>query len=129
MKKPVSLDEPWKEAYKRQMDMYVWILGKKGFDVSNTGYFVYVDGQHKDIGGMLIDQSEPSKAWMLFDASIIPYEADPSWVGPTLIEIRDFLETKEECPEHTPKGENYSGCDVGRYLNAAMEALQPFEGC
>jgi hypothetical protein len=46
-----------------------------------------------------------------------------------LIEIRDFLETKEDCPEHTPKGENYSGCDVGRYLNAAIEALKPLKGC
>ncbi|MDG1988105.1 MAG: PD-(D/E)XK nuclease family protein [Halieaceae bacterium] len=76
-KKPVSLDDPWKVAYKRQMDMYVWVARNKGFDVSNTGYFVYVDAQHKDINGMLID-NDPATAWMKFDTSIIRYEADPS---------------------------------------------------
>ena len=120
-KKPVSLNDSWKDAYKRQMDMYVWIMGKKGFDVSNTGYFVYVDGQHKDIEGMLIDESDASKAWMLFDASIIPYEADTTWVEPTLCEIKDFLVSQKSCPAHTPKGNNYSGCDLGRYLSAVTE--------
>ena len=122
-KKPVSLDDPWKAAYKRQLDMYVWIMRTKGFDVSDTGYFVYVDGQHKDIAGMLTDDSDPLKAQMSFDASIIPYVADTSWVEPTLIEIRDFLDSQCGCPEHTPKGENFSGCDVGRYLNEANVAM------
>ena len=120
-RKPVSLDDPWKVGYKRQMDMYVWIMRQKGFDVSNTGYFVYVDAQHKDIEGMLIDESDASKAWMLFDVSIIPYEADTTWVEPTLCEIKDFLLSQKNCPAHTPKGDNYSGCDVGRYLLAAIE--------
>jgi len=119
--KPSSLDDPWKIGYKRQMDMYVWIAREKGFDVSSTGYFVYVDAQHKDIDGMLIDP-DPNKAWLQFNASIIPYEADPTWVEPTLIEIKEFLLAKPSCPEHTPKGENFSGCDVGRYLNEAIDA-------
>ncbi len=115
-KKPVSLDDPWKMAYKRQMDMYVWVARNKGFDVSNTGYFVYVDAQHKDIDGMLTDRKKPSTAWMEFDTSIIAYEADPSWIEPTLLEIKDFLLYQYACPEHTPLGDNYSGCDLGRYL-------------
>ena len=120
--KPSSLDDPWKIGYKRQMDMYVWVARQKGFDVSNTGYFVYVDAQHKGIEGMLIDE-DPLKAWMLFTASIIPYEADPSLVEPTLIEIKDFLLSQTTCPDHTPKGDNFTGCDVGRYAKQMMEAL------
>ena len=120
--KPSSLNDPWKIGYKRQMDMYVWVARRKGFDVSDTGYFVYVDAQHKDIDGMLTDD-DPSIAWMKFNASILPYEADTSWVEPTLIEIKDFLLNQSSCPEHTPKGENYTGCDTGRYLNQALEAL------
>ena len=108
----MSLDDPWKVSYKRQMDMYVWILSKKGFDVSTTSYFVYVDAQHKNVGGMLTDRADPSKAWMPFDASIISYEADVSWVEPTLIEIKDFLLHQKECPAHTPIGDGYSGCDM-----------------
>ena len=122
IKKPVSLDDPWKISYKRQMDMYVWVARQKGFDVSDTGYFVYVDAQHKDIKGMLIDE-DPAKAWMVFDTSIIPYDADTSWVEPTLLEIKQFLMNQETCPQHTPKGESYTGCDLGRYANQMMNAL------
>ena len=68
--KPSSIDDPWKIGYKRQMDMYVWIARQKGFNVSNTGYFVYVDAQHKDIEGML-DEKNPSIAWLKFNAVIL----------------------------------------------------------
>lgn len=121
-KKPVSLEDPWKVSYKRQMDMYVCILRNKGFQVSNTAYFLYVDAQHKNINGMLSDAADPFKAWMMFDVSIIPYEANPSWVEPTLFEIREFLESVPECPVHTPKGEDYSGCDLGRFVSEASRA-------
>jgi|TARA_B110000438_G_C15797944_1_gene643710 hypothetical protein len=122
VKKPVSLDDPWKGSYKRQMDMYVWVARNKGFDVSNIGYFVYVDAQHKDISGMLTDD-DPAAAWMKFDASIIPYESDTSWIERTLLEIKDFLINRQTCPEHTPLGDNYSGCDRGRYLAAVKTAM------
>ena len=121
VKKPVSIDDPWKISYKRQMDMYVWVMRNKGYDVSDTGYFVYVDAQHKDIMGMLTD-SDPAKAWMLFSASIISYKADTTWVEPTLLDIKRFLLEQETCPEHTPIGDNYSGCDLGRYIGAVNAA-------
>ena len=121
--KPSSIDDPWKIGYKRQMDMYVWIARQKGFNVSNTGYFVYVDAQHKDIEGML-DEKNPSIAWLKFNAVIIPYEADPSWVEPTLFEIKDFLMNQSSIPNHTPKGDDFSGCDLGRYINETIEALK-----
>ena len=115
VKKPVSLDDPWKVGYKRQMDMYIWVMRNKGYDVSNTGYFVYVDAQHKDREGMLTD-SNPDNAWMLFSTSIIAYEADTTWIEPTLLMIKDFLLNQKECPEHAPD------CDLGRYLHAVQAA-------
>jgi len=121
--KPSSLKDPWKIGYKRQMDMYVWVARQKGFNVSNTGYFVYVDAQHKNINGMLVDE-DPSIAWMKFNASIIPYEANPSWVEPMLIKIKNFLMTQSSIPEHTPKGDNFTGCDTGRYANDMIAALK-----
>ena len=121
--KPSSLNDPWKIGYKRQMDMYVWVARQKGLNVSNTGYFVYVDAQHKHIEGMLIDR-DPSIAWMKFNASIIPYEADTSWVEPTLVEIRNFLMNQSTIPDHTPKGDNFMGCDVGRYANDMMDVIK-----
>jgi hypothetical protein len=121
--KPSSINDPWKIGYKRQMDMYVWVARQKGFNVSNIAYFVYVDAQHKDIEGML-DDKNPFVAWMKFNASIIPYEADSSWVEPTLIEIKDFLMNQSSIPNHTPKGDDFSGCDLGRYTNEMIEALK-----
>ena len=121
--KPSSLNDPWKIGYKRQMDMYVWVARQKGLNVSNTGYFVYVDAQHKHIEGMLIDR-DPSIGWMKFNASIIPYEADTSWVEPTLVEIKNFLMNQSTIPDHTPKGDNFMGCDVGRYANDMMDVIK-----
>jgi len=122
---PSSIEKPWKKGYKRQMDMYIWIARAKGFDVSSTGYFLYVNGQHKGKDGML-SKEDPTKAMMEFDAIIISYEADTSWIEPTLIEIKDFLLNQKDCPEHSIpiKGEDYSGCETGRYLNQALEALE-----
>ena len=121
--KPSSIDDPWKIGYKRQMDMYIWIARQKGLNVSNTGYFVYVDAQHKHIEGML-DEKNPSIAWLKFNALIIPYEADPTWIEPTLFEIKDFLMNQSSMPNHTPKGEDFSGCDLGRYANEMIEAIR-----
>ena len=42
-----------KPARRRQMEMYQWILRRKGFSVSDTGYFLYVDGQHVNESGMI----------------------------------------------------------------------------
>ena len=75
---PVSLDGPWKGVYKRQMDMYQWILRAKGYQVSDIGYFVYVDGQHKDIEGMI--NEDTAKATMIFNTSLLEYTGDDSWV-------------------------------------------------
>ena len=81
----------YKASYRRQMDMYQWIMRRKGFEVSNTGYFLYVDGLHNGIDGM-IDQKNPATAWMKFNTAIIPYEGDDSWIEKALREIRVGLE-------------------------------------
>jgi hypothetical protein len=35
--KEISLDDRWKQAYKRQMEIYQWLFRQNGFTVSNTG--------------------------------------------------------------------------------------------
>jgi ATP-dependent exoDNAse (exonuclease V) beta subunit len=35
----VSLDAEWQNMYKRQMEIYQWLLRQNGFKVQNTGYF------------------------------------------------------------------------------------------
>ena len=113
--KPVSLEGQWKEGYKRQMDMYQWIMRRKGFTVSDIGYFVYVDGQHVGYNRMIDDDTE--MATMKFKTSLLTYEGNDSWIEPSLFKIKDLLESKE-CPEHVEK------CEHERFLSEANEALR-----
>ncbi len=119
-KEPKPLDRaflngPWKGSYKRQMDMYQWIMRRKGFDVSNLGFFVYVDGQHIGQSGM-IDPDDTSKANMLFNTSIIEYSGDDSWVEPALYDIKELLHNPKS-PPHT------EGCENERFLTEAANAI------
>lgn len=104
--KPVSLTGKWKAAYKRQADMYVWVLRRKGYQVSDTAFFVYVDGQHKDIDGML-DQNDMSVAWMKFNTSVLPYNVNTDWIEPKLTYAKQLLIT-ETSPDHDEECEHWA---------------------
>ena len=98
---PITLNGVYKESYKRQMDMYQWILRQNGFNVSKTGYFVYVNGDQHFEDGMLEESS--NKANMKFDVQLISYEADDSWVEQIILDLKDCLE-QDNCPEHAATG-------------------------
>jgi len=83
----VSLDGEYKEGYKRQIAVYQWIFRQMGFKVSETGYFVYANGI-KDYGKTFNDKLE-------FKTTILPYKADDSWVEPTIIKIKECLDSDE----------------------------------
>ncbi|MBI5420742.1 MAG: PD-(D/E)XK nuclease family protein [Parcubacteria group bacterium] len=40
-----ELDKEWQNSYKRQMEVYQWLLRRNGLQVSDTGYFVYCTGR------------------------------------------------------------------------------------
>ncbi len=83
----VSLDGEYKEGYKRQMAIYQWIFRKLGFKVSNVGYFVYANGI-KHQGKIFNDRLE-------FKTTILPYQADDSWVEPAILEIKKCLDSNK----------------------------------
>jgi CRISPR/Cas system-associated exonuclease Cas4 (RecB family) len=85
----VNLDADWQKSYKRQMEVYQWLLRKNGFDVSDLGYFVYVNGK-TDV--------KTFDAKLEFDVDILNYEGDASWIEDTLFMIKDTLE-KNQIPE------------------------------
>lgn len=85
----IDMDDKWKEGYKRQMAIYQWLLRKNGFSVSDRGYFVYANGQ-KD--------REAFDSKLEFNVTIIPHEADSSWVEDTIFQIKEILD-KDELPE------------------------------
>ena len=73
----------WQISYKRQLEIYQWLLRQVGLKVSDTGYFVYANGR-LDLDGFF-DRIE-------FRTKIIPYHGDDSWIEPTLLRIKDCLE-------------------------------------
>ena len=79
----VTLDAPWQIGYKRQMEVYQWLLRQNGFEVSDTGYFVYANGNA---------DAEAFDAKLEFDVKILPYTGDDSWVSGTLKEIKACLD-------------------------------------
>jgi hypothetical protein len=98
----VNLDAEWQIGYKRQMETYQWLFRQNGFYVSPIGYFVYCNG----------DASKDAfNAKLEFKIKLIPYHGDPSWIEPTLFEIRRCLEN-EQYPD--------SGldCDFCKYREA-----------
>jgi len=81
-----ELDKEWQDGYKRQMEVYQWLLRQNGLPVSNTGYFVYCTGK--------MDREAFDKR-IEFDVNLIEYKGDDSWVEKTLVKIKACLESDE----------------------------------
>jgi CRISPR/Cas system-associated exonuclease Cas4 (RecB family) len=101
----VNLDAEWQMGYKRQMEVYQWLLRKNGFEVSDKGYFVYVNGRTdlKAFDGKLE-----------FDIDILDYTGDDRWVEDTIFLIKETLD-KDEIPT---SGEE---CDFCPYFYTRKE--------
>lgn len=102
-----ELNEDWHISYKRQVEVYQWLLRKNGFKVSDTAYFVYANAsqEEKAFDGKLI-----------FDVTLIPYKGDDSWVETTLRQIKQVLEDKRVPLPN-------SSCDYCKYREAAGKKL------
>jgi hypothetical protein len=74
----------WHDQYRRQMEVYQWLLRGEGHKVSNTGYFVYANGMAKKDG--FFNKVE-------FRTNIFPYTGSDKWVEPTLVKIKESLES------------------------------------
>lgn len=97
-----ALDKEWQDGYKRQMEVYQWLVRANGLTVSDTGYFVYCTGK--------MDRKAFDKR-IDFDVNLIPYEGDDGWVENTLYKIKDCLQS-ETIPQAL------AGCDHCAYWNA-----------
>jgi len=100
----VTLDAEWQGGYKRQMEIYQWLLRKNGLKVSDTGYFVYCNGKtdRKAFDGKLE-----------FDIDLLPYTGDDSWIEGMLVKIKKCLDGK--IPKPSPE------CDYCNYRKAVRE--------
>jgi hypothetical protein len=98
---PISLNGEYKAGYKRQMEIYQWIFKKLGFDVSDTGYFLFANAT----------RNRPGFAGKLeFDMSIIPYQGNINWIDRAIYDIKQCLDS-DQVPDSNPD------CQHCRYRN------------
>ena len=107
---PVTIDAEWQMSYKRQLEVYQWLLRQNNFPVSNVGYFVYTNAKI-DLDGFN-DRLE-------FDTKVLPYAGDDSWVEPTLLQMKQCMDS-DSMP---PVGEAAMGgpCNYCNYARSRTE--------
>ncbi|MFH1325872.1 MAG: PD-(D/E)XK nuclease family protein [Candidatus Falkowbacteria bacterium] len=101
----IALDKDWQIGYKRQMEVYQWLLRQNKLKVSDTGYFVYCNG---------ITDKKAFDAKLEFDITLIAYKGDDKWVEPAIIKAHKCLNSKK-----IPKADK--DCDYCNYIEVVNE--------
>lgn len=84
--KPVKALGPvggWQDMYRRQMEVYQWLLRQNGLKVSDTGYFVYATGtQDRDGFNNVVE----------FETNVFSHTGSSDWVDDTLLQMKKCLD-------------------------------------
>lgn len=99
----ITIDAQWQDSYKRQLEIYQWLLRRLGFKVSDVGYFVYCNGRR---------DKAAFDGKLEFDVTIIPYRGSDRWVDGTIREAHACLQSKT-LPAPDP------ACEFCRYRASA----------
>jgi hypothetical protein len=97
-----ELNKDWQDGYKRQMEVYQWLLRQNGLKVSDNGYFVYCNG---------VTDCDKFDNRLEFKISLIPYKGDDSWVEKAITDAHVCLNS-DSIPECS------SECDFCSYTSA-----------
>jgi len=97
-----ELNKDWQIGYKRQMEIYQWLLRRNDYKVSDTGYFVYCNG---------IADAKAFDQKLEFRVNLIPYKGDNSWVEKIIFKIHKCLNS-DSIPDADPD------CDYCSYTLA-----------
>lgn len=100
-----ELNKDWQDGYKRQMEIYQWLLRKNGLKVSDTGYFVYCNG---------CTDREAFDGKLEFEVTLIPYKGNDDWVEKTIIAAHECL-CSDSIPAASPD------CDYCNYIEAVQD--------
>ncbi len=103
--KEISLDDKWKQGYKRQMEIYQWLLKSNGLNVSDVGYFLFCNAKaDKDHFGAKLE----------FETMLLPHKGENGWVEDILFKAKQCL-MSEQIPDQTP------GCEYCKYAQAVKK--------
>jgi len=94
----IDINDPervYYDIYKREVEVYQWLLRQNGYQVSDQAYFIYCNAQ-KD------RQAFDGK--LEFEVEIIPYSGNDHWVENALFNIHQLL-NEEKIPAPDPQCE------------------------
>ena len=106
--KPITELAEWTIGYKRQMEVYQWLLRKNGLKVSNTAYFVYCTGDNT---------ADAFDNKIAFHSHIIPYEGDDSWIEQVILDLHSCLQS----PTIPNKSDSCAYCDFFKKLYVELK--------
>ena len=104
----------WGSSYKRQMEIYQWLFRKNGLPVSDTGFFLYVNGVKGNNVFYSDHQGYEDIGFMEFKTTLISYTGTSNWVSDTLLRIKETL-IDDRLP---PANENW---DDNRYFYKRLQ--------
>lgn len=107
-KEEVTIDGYWQQGYKRQVEIYQWLLRGNGYKVSDIAYFVYVNGN---------SDAPAFDGKLEFDVKIIPYPGKTAWIEPLILKLATCLKSDEVPPPAEM-------CEYCRYREIAGKELQ-----
>jgi CRISPR/Cas system-associated exonuclease Cas4 (RecB family) len=102
----VNLGAEWQDGYRRQMEVYQWLLRQNGFKVSDTGYFVYCNGRR---------DREAFDGKLEFEVKLISYTGSDKWIPEVLEKMKSCLNSTE-IPKASMK------CEYCRYVREVKAA-------
>jgi len=107
-----ELNKDWQDGYKRQMDIYQWLLRQNGYTVSPVGYFVYCNGNA---------DAKAFDAKLEFDITLIAYQGDDSWV-------EKAIKRAHTCLNAATLPAASENCDYCAYREAVIDVIGTHSG-
>lgn len=104
----VNIDAEWQKGYKRQIEIYQWLLRQNGFRVSRIGYFVYANGRR---------DRQAFDAKLEFAVKILPYAGNDSWVA-------EALESAKKCLDKDILPRPERDCEYCIYRASTEDAIR-----
>lgn len=107
-KDEVTIEGYWQQGYKRQVEIYQWLLRGIGEKVCPTAYFVYVNGN---------SDAAAFDSRLEFNVTVIPHTGDGTWIEPLVLKLADCLRS-DDVPAPSEQ------CEYCRYRETAGKELQ-----
>jgi CRISPR/Cas system-associated exonuclease Cas4 (RecB family) len=107
----------WQDMYRRQMEIYQWLLKSNGFEVNDTGYFVYATGTW---------DREAFNNIVEFETHVIAHNGTTDWVEETIHDMKKVMDSDKMPPVGTAAmGGECEHCAYAKSrTQLTLEALQ-----